>query len=249
MSGKGDAFDDALIDRCIDDRRVPIVNPEQGWFYLAGLDLGISHDHSGLVVIGANPNYPKLRLALMKAFEPNPSTGEVNLMEVEDTCLEIPRHYHICWFGFDPYQCKLMAQRLRSKGVAMREVPFVGTNLNTMASTIMEVLREGMLEAFDDQDGRLRRDFGKFTIVEKSYGYKLEAVRDASGHADVGTAVAICLPHAVDILKGRLLLPEDSLGFDDDEDLSADEIAAMPEELREIYESYAEEKEDRRLGF
>jgi hypothetical protein len=41
-------------------------------------------------------------------------------------------------------------------------------------------------------------DLGRLTIVEKSYGYRLEAVRDEHGHADLATALAIALPIAVE---------------------------------------------------
>ena len=41
-------------------------------------------------------------------------------------------------------------------------------------------------------------DLSRLTIVEKSYGYKLEAVRNESGHADLATALAIALPIAVE---------------------------------------------------
>jgi len=241
-SGLGDAFDVDTIDRCIDESRAPTLKPEKGWFYIAGLDLGIKHDHSGVVVVGINPNYDKLRLAYMRAFIPGRS-GEVNLMEVEDALYSLYQNYHLIWVGYDPHQCALMAQRLRAKAVPMREVPFVGKNLNVMASTLMEVMRDGKLEAYDDEDGRLRSDLSKFSIVEKSYGFKLESTRDASGHADVGTALAICLPFAMEAMKGRTLLSTDELIFDDGEPLTEEEVDEMPIELREIFDFYDRQQE------
>ena len=37
--------------------------------------------------------------------------------------------------------------------------------------------------------------------MEKSYGHKLESVRDSEGHADTATALAVCLPSAMAVLK------------------------------------------------
>lgn len=49
-SGSGDAFESASIDRAI---TLPGPQPpEDGWVYIAGLDIGIKHDASALVIIG-----------------------------------------------------------------------------------------------------------------------------------------------------------------------------------------------------
>ncbi len=132
------------------------------------------------------------------------------------------------------------------KGVPCSEVTFSGSNLNDMANTMLEVVESGRLEIYDDYEGRMRRDLNKLSIVEKSYGYKLEAVSDEFGHADVGIALAICLPRAVKMVSFGLgnLQPDDVIFVDDDTPLTDEELKDMPEHLREIYEMYDESDED-----
>lgn len=243
-SGKGDALSEEDIDRCFRDSEGRMIGNEPGWEFIAGLDLGISHDHSGLVVLGVNYKEQIIRLAWMRAWAP-PEGGEVNLADVEDGCRFVNQAFRLRCLLYDPSEAKLMAQRLSMIGVPMREMRFVGENLTEMATSLIQVIESGKLKCYDDEDGTLRRDFGKFNIVEKSYGYKLEAVSDQFGHADVGTALVICLPAAVQMLGGFAgLHPEDSVVLDDDEELTAEEIEAMPDSLKGILDIADEQEED-----
>ena len=239
-SGKGDALSEDDIDRCFVPGLQPLTKPEPGWMYIGGLDLGVSHDHSGLVILGVNVEDQRLRLACMRGWAPNPNTGEVDLMVVEDECYAMHKLFNLHWFGYDPNQAKLMAQRLFRRGVPMRELTFSsGKNLTLMAVSLLQMVEGGKLECFDDDEGRLRRDFGKFNIVERPAGYKLEAVSDEYGHADVGVALTICLPQAVLMLEGYGSLGSgDDLIDENDDPLTEEELQDMPEELRGIIETY-----------
>lgn len=236
-SNKGDAFDDSQVDNIFKPELEELHAPESGWYYIGGLDIGVNHDHAGFLILGVNTKLRRLRIATMRGFAPHPNTGEVNLMEVEDHCLMKARAFRLGWLGYDPHQAKLMAQRLRAKGIPMMEVPFTGNRINEMATALMGVLREGILESYEDPDNRLRNDVGRFNIVEKSYGYRLDAVRDESGHSDVGTALIICLPHAIALLEGRALMDGDVLIYDDDE--APEE---MPEEFEQLFEAYEHDR-------
>jgi len=167
-------------------------------------------------------------------------------MSVEDECLLLYRRYGCRGLYYDPHQAKLMAQRLRSQSVRTVEVTFTPANLISMADALMQLMKNGRLECYDDDDGCMRTDFGKFDIVEKSYGYRLEAVRDEMGHADVGTALVIGLPMALALLGGQAVSfgPEDALVYEDDEELTDKEVEAMPSELRDIYELDEVDPED-----
>lgn len=236
VSGKGDAIDDDHIDRCF-CLPGPILEPEDGWIYIGGLDLGVSHDHSGLVVIGVHEREQKIKLAWMKAWSPNTNTGEVDLIDVEDACKQVSRIYKLSILLYDPHQAKLMAQRLVRANIPMREMSFSsGTNITNMTTAFMQVVESGKLLCYDNEDGRLRRDFGKFNIVEKSYGYKLEAVSDEFGHADVGTALVITLPAAMEVLNGfSSFTGEEEICHVQESPLSEEEVDALPAGLKDIY--------------
>lgn len=241
VSGKGDAFDEEDIEALFVDSLEPLAKPEPGWQYVAGLDLGVSHDHAGLVLLGVPPDGGKIRVVHMGAWEPE--GGDIDLERVEREVLESCQRFHAELY-YDPWQAKLMSQRLRRQNLRVVEMPFSGSKLNLMANTLKQVVEDHQLESFD-LDGRLRRDLGKLTLVEKSYGYRLEATSDEYGHADVGTALAICLPRAVELLEGKTgLRPDDVLVYDDDTDLSKEEVNELPDDLRAIYEIHDEIAEE-----
>jgi hypothetical protein len=169
---------------------------EQGYYFVGALDLGLRHDHSGLIAIAVNRTTQKLRLAYAKSWKPDPITKSVNLITVEREVLEAHQRFGFATVGFDPWQAALLAQRLELQGVPMKEVPFVGKNLTEMATTLLDVFRSRRIALYDHP--ALITDLGKLQIEEKSYGHRLSATRDESGHADLATALAIALPLATD---------------------------------------------------
>jgi len=195
-SSAGDALDADDIAAAINRNLRPLQVGQPGWFYVGGLDLGVTQDHSALIVIGANRSTLQLRLAYSANWAPNEITGKVNLMAVEQACLDVHRRFNPVKIGYDPHQAALMAQRLELQDVPMHEMTFTGKNLNLMASTMLDVFRSRRLEMYDIP--RLVADLSRLTIEEKSYGYRLSATRDENGHADLATALAISLPLAID---------------------------------------------------
>jgi phage terminase large subunit-like protein len=196
VSQSGDALDEVDIQAAINPNLQPGLL-RQGDFYVAGLDLGIKHDHSALVVLAGSHQSLQLRLVEATSWAPDPSTGKVSLMRIEDAVLAAHGRYGLRVVGFDPYQAELMAQRLTARRVPMEQMQFSGSNLNRMASTLLEVFRSRRLELYNHP--RLIDDLGRLNIEERSYGFRLSATRDESGHADLATALAIALPLAVDV--------------------------------------------------
>lgn len=251
ISGTGSAVDQDSIDRCFCLEGF-LSGPEPGWRYVAGLDLGVSHDHSGVVILGVNEREGRIKEAWMRGYVPSVPNDkgvlEVDCDEVEEDCLEMSKLFRIEWFGYDPAAGgSFMAQRLRKKNVPMREMTFASSvNQTAMAKAFVTSVKDAKLECYDDPEGRMRRDFGKFNITHKPPSrYKLEAVSDEHGHADVGVSLVICLPKAVEMLAGSSrLLPEDTIAMDAGEDLDEKEVDEMPAELREIYEMGKEEDEE-----
>ncbi len=243
ISGSGGAVDDAMIDGCfvLDG---PVTAPELGYQYVAGLDLGVSHDHSGAIVVGVNRVEQLLKVGYLKGWEPSIPNDknklEVDSKDVEKTCLMMQRTFNLKSFWYDPAAGgSFMAQRLRSAGLFMKEMSFSSPkNLTDMATCFVQVVKDGRLQCYDDVEGRLRRDMGKFSIVHvPPSGYKLKAVSDEYGHADVGTALVICLPQAVELMGGlNRLMPDDEIAMMDNKPLTQKEIDDMPDDLREFYD-------------
>ena len=248
ISGIGNAVEEDVINACFRPGLGPLKRPEAGWIYGAGLDLGVSHDHAGLDVVGMNVKEQRIRIAQIRSWEPVVETAEgnleVDLVAVEDACFDMHNVFRLAWLFYDPAAGgSFMAQRLSRKGVQMRKMSFSSSvNLTAMAQSFVQVMNDGVLECFEDE--RMRRDFGKFDIQRKlPTGCRLVAVSDEHGHADVGTALVVALPAAVEVLAAG------GSGMDDDAELVScgageddpEDVEALPAELRDIYDAHADE--------
>ena len=194
----GDALEGRDIDAAVTMLN-PLLGRERGISFVAGLDIGVKNDRSALVGLGANHTAQRVQLAVSKTWSPG-ATGEVDLPEVEEQVYKANKQYRFKGVYYDPSQAQLMAQRLRKRGVKMIEVPFVGQNLNLMASTVMTVFKQKRIDIYNDP--QLIKDLGRLNIATKSFGFKLEAARNSSGHADTAIAFTIALPYASE-LAGR----------------------------------------------
>jgi hypothetical protein len=240
-SGKGDAINEEDLEACFKYDIKQLEEPEKGWVYVGGLDLGYKHDHAGFVLLGIPPKtkdkIPRhVRLVWMQGWEPGGPRHEVDLIDVRRTIYQIHQTFRPIWIGYDPEQAVHPAQMLRSKGVPMEPVPFTAGSLKRMASTFTQATSQRWLWCYDNEQGTLRRDFGKFSLVEKSYGVRLEATRDVYGHADVGTALLIALPRAEDLLNhyhGILWSPDEQVVFES-APLTQEAFDEMPDEFKEL---------------
>ncbi len=194
-TGAGDALDPEDIAICTSEKLSRMFGDEAGFCFNAGLDLGISNDHAALVVVGTDGRSQRLQLASCESWAPGPS-GQINLEQVELAVLDAAWRYNLLNVAYDPYQCIHLAQRLQRRGVNMVQVNFTGKNLDAMASLLLQVVRNHMITLYNDAE--LIRDLGKLMIVEKSYGYRLQAPSDKSGHADRAQALTLALLPAVE---------------------------------------------------
>lgn len=127
-------------------------------------------------------------MAFTRTWTPPPG-GSVNLLELEESVRAIAQRYR-CIVNFDPWQSELLKQRLISK-IAMREVTFSGANLQKMASAVLEAFNSREVVLYPDE--QLIGDLRRLRVIEKSYGFRLEAPRDGTGHGDLGTAFQLAI--------------------------------------------------------
>lgn len=229
-SGSGDALQADDIDAAI--TQTGPMSPARGWRFVAGLDLGVSRDHSALAVVGRHGGYReerppeqkprsnlsaalldlgfvqppndndsdpeyiqhpathRLRLANIASWKP-PRKGKIDLQAVENAVLSAYQRYALDGVCYDPHQAAFMAQRLRRAGVRMIEVPFTGNNLQDMASELLEQFNSRNIDLYPEQT--LLQELRTLRIVERAYGFRLEAPRSAEGHGDRATAFALAV--------------------------------------------------------
>lgn len=252
-SGKGDVLTDEAIDSIFRPGLDWMRGNEDGWLFVAGLDLGRSRDHSGVVVLGVNKDEKRIRVAYLRDIRPTlldaRGVRQVDLDEVKREIIGAWRRFSPVWFGYDPAEGAWhFEQELRDYGVVMTQVPFTASSLRSMAESLVKSVP--LLESPESEV--LRRDLGKFTWKHSPPDrLRIESLRDEHGHADVGTAMLICLPRAVELLGEAVSLRTDRF-FHADEEMDEREImeARMHDPFfDELLGSGDNEAADRTLGW
>jgi len=206
-SGQGDVLTEEAINGIFRGDLDWMKGDEEGWEFVAGLDLGRTHDHSGVLVLGVSTKERRIRVAYLRDIEPTllNSVGlkQVDVEEVKREIVFVHQQFSPLWFGYDPAEGAFhFEQELRTHGIGMVQVTFSGSSLREMAEAFTKCVP--CLESPESEV--LRRDFGKFswkhTPPDK---VRIVSLRDEHGHADVGTALLICLPKAVELIGGGLV--------------------------------------------
>jgi len=220
MAGTADEAELELAEKIQEAEKVsgPMRSVQDGrlsseWIFAAGLDLGVKNDHSALVVGATKFGQGIVRIANVQSWAPGPD-GKVDLIAVRKAVLEAYERYNLTLCAFDPNQALLMAQELAHDGVPMLEMPFTPKNLDMMARDILQAFRSRRIQIYPDE--RLKEDLFRLTIVERRYGFKLEAISDDQGHADRAIALAIVLPLLMEAANSDPpLIEEEDEGFGD----------------------------------
>ncbi len=254
LENEGDGFDADDLEACFKSFRPP-SEPERGYEYVIGVDIGLTHDASAVCVLGKHVGYQEriqeprrrypsairaaqdlgmfddveparpsllaspyesadgqptkfrtvagtgvMKLCAMKTWKPT-DAGPVKLGHVEHELIRLHERYRPSIIACDPWQAVHLIERLQLRGLACEPVNFTGRALQSMATCVLDAVRQRRLELFLHE--QLRRDLERCRLVERSYGFRLEFARDASGHGDCGTALMLAI-HACRKLRTAL---------------------------------------------
>lgn len=202
VPGAGDALSAELIEAAVTMTQPP-RDPEIGWSYCGGLDLSLRRDRSAFVVVGRNAK-DRIRLAHVREWKPK--GGTIDLVEVQRHVLSECRRWQAKLY-LDPYQGVLLEQQLATANIRTELVPFVGTTLHAMATTVLEVFRDCKIELWRHES--LLSDLRRLRIIERPQGFRLDAPRTTAGHADIATALTLALYgiKQAAVSSGRLVAP------------------------------------------
>ena len=264
--GGGDALASSVIDAAFFPNLLPQSQPISGYEYVGGLDLGVSRDCSALCILGVKRSYQGhgfIRLASTKVWRPTKGQ-KVDLAEVERTIAELHARFNLQVLNYDPWEARFMASRLQSGGlsvfakdlgklhatskVPMTEVVSTASNLQRLATSLLEAFNDKRVQLYEDAD--LRRDLSRLRIEERHYGFRLTAPRDATGHGDLGQAFIYAMLAASELAAKRLVVA--GAGLDADAHESAYERAwRMHSERADAYAremEYLDQAGDDRAG-
>jgi len=199
VRGSGDALSGDDIEDAITEYE-PMIGDEADFVFYAGVDIGVSRDHSAVAVVGLSRG--RIRLATIRSWEPPRFRGgKIDLAEVETTLLGLHHRFGLAKCLYDPHQCELMAQNLIKQFVPMEGLPFTANNLTAMATTLLQRFHSKTVDLYEDPG--LISDLHGFRLIDKGLsGYKLDSARTSAGHGDKGIAFVLALlaadryPHA-----------------------------------------------------
>ena len=197
--GSGEGLAQADIEACCILEGPAPATPDNCQATIAALDLGLKRDHSALITLGIDAIAGHLRLLNVESWAP-PAPGEqIDIDQIEKAVLDAQQRYNLAAVIYDPWNAAFLAQRLARHGVRMHEQPFSAAWQNVMATKLLEVFVNRRIAMYSDP--LLISDLGKLSIVEKNFGYRLEAPRDELGHCDRGIALALAIPYGLDIIE------------------------------------------------
>lgn len=196
VRNEGDALADEDIEAGI-TLDGPPIEPQRDWRpFVGALDIGVRRDHSAFVVLACDYESHRVALAHAESWAPRPGVG-VDLEAVRSAAEKIC----VTWPStvlYDPAQCEMIATDLRRAGVNAIPYPFTGPNCHELANTLISTFRERRIDLYRHEG--LIRDLGRLCLIEKSFGYKLEASHDPNaGHADLAFALCIALTAAMKV--------------------------------------------------
>lgn len=187
--GSGDAINAKLIQEAI-VLPGPMEHPMAEYFYVAGVDLGVRKNHSAITVLAVDPIGPHFMLVHHINWNPQDTGGEISLRDVRQHLITLYHQYHLVSCRSDPFAARLLAQDLRTAGLAYNYHNSTLSESTEMCQKLLTVFQEGMIELYNCE--RLIRDLHRLRIVEKGNAkLKLEAdVTKDGSHADLGMSLA-----------------------------------------------------------
>lgn len=168
------------------------LDPVAGADYVIGVDVGLKHDRTVACICHLDGGVVTLdRIATWTGTRLRP----VKLAEVEAWLVEACDHFRAT-VVVDPWQAAQLTERLRSRGLSVREFPFTAQSVGRIASTLFLLLRERNLRLPDDPE--LVDELANVRLRETSPGV-MRMDYDAGRHDDRAIALGIAAHRLVEM--------------------------------------------------
>lgn len=197
--GQGDSLDRATINACC-----TLSNPHPcrldhfGAYVISG-DLGWVQDHSALVTLAVDQWTGLIHVANVESWTPEQHGGQVNFDIVEEAIVKGVHKYNADYVLLDASQAIYMAQRLARRGINAATFAPSSKLHQQMATAMLTLFRNKQIAMYPHHE--LCRDLGQISIVEKSNGLHVNALRTSKGgHCDRGMALLQGLPLCLELM-------------------------------------------------
>ncbi len=173
-------------DECVDRALSPELRDPQLLIWL-GVDASAKHDSTAIVACTYDVAVKKVRLVWHRIFQPSPEDPLDFEATIEKTLAELRSRFAVREVRYDPWQMLSVAQRLKTRGLPMVEVPQTPANLTEASQNLFELIKGRNLRAYADDDVRLAVQ--RTVAIESTRGWRI-AKEKASSKIDVVVALA-----------------------------------------------------------
>jgi len=212
----------ALWDACVD----PTLSPELRDPHLSiwlGVDASAKHDSTAIVACTYDVAAKKVRLVSHRIFQPSPDDPLDFEATIEKTLVELCSRFALREVRYDPWQMVSVAQRLKTRGLPMVEIPQSVPNLTEASTNLYEIIKSHNLVMYPDDAIRLA--VNRAVALETTRGWRI-AKEKASHKIDVVVALAMAA-------LGAVQQGQQSVGFDPEFQAHAQRVLANARRGRE----------------
>lgn len=193
----------AMIDRGVTER--PVQKDGSGWplRYAIGLDVGLRHDRSAIVVTHrerdpANAALDPIIVDACEILTPEQYGGRIPLDAVEAAVVRLSRRYNGAKVYHDIHLSDALAPRLAQQGVRCIEVAMSSAPQGERASLLVQRARSGLLRLVDNPV--LERELKELVVTRHSGGrLSIAAPKRRGAHDDAADALLLSLEASLEL--------------------------------------------------
>lgn len=162
------------------------VAPEPGTDVWVGVDVGVRHDTTGIVILG---RYGEGFVVQARILHPPGGQKSLPLATIEDALREVAATYRVLSIGYDPWSFRRSAEILADDGLPMKDVPQSPEAMSVASATLYRLITERLI--VHDGDAELRAQVLAGMTKQTERGWRL--VKDAKGRRPIDALIAMAI--------------------------------------------------------
>jgi hypothetical protein len=160
-----------------------------------GIDASSKLDSTAVVAVLFDRLAKQVRLVWHKVFVPT-ADEPVSFDAIEEAVIDLHRKFSVRACLYDPWAMQASAQRLKARGLPMKEFPQTAGNLTAASAALYDAIVSGALVVYPAAD--LRAAVSQSITVESARGLKISKANTKKSRIDVVIALAMAVHAAVE---------------------------------------------------